>query len=90
MNYPAISIIHQFCSSLLKARGGFEVNMSWKDNKLSTANIKSSNSNICKLKVNVPVKIFNNGKEIKFTTNAQKEIVFKTKMNGEYKLVSKL
>jgi alpha-L-fucosidase 2 len=41
----------------LKARGGFEVDISWKDNKLSQAIIKSRQGNRCIIRSAVPVKV---------------------------------
>lgn len=41
----------------LRARGGFEINMHWKNNTLETATIKSLNGNTCTLRTSVPVSI---------------------------------
>jgi alpha-L-fucosidase 2 len=41
----------------LKARGSFEVNMSWENNKLKHASIKSLSGNNCKIRTSVPVGI---------------------------------
>ena len=41
----------------LKARGNFEVNIAWKNNKLSQAVIKSLQGNRCTLRTEVPVRI---------------------------------
>jgi len=41
----------------LKARGGFEVNVNWKENTLNDATITSINGNICKVRTNVPIQI---------------------------------
>lgn len=41
----------------LKARGAFEVSISWKNHKLMTATIKSGNGGVCKLRTAEPVKV---------------------------------
>jgi alpha-L-fucosidase 2 len=41
----------------LKGRGGFEVDITWKQNELSLATIKSLNGNVCKIRTDVPVNI---------------------------------
>ncbi len=43
----------------LKARGNFEVSMSWKNHLLTEATIKSLSGGICKIRTGVPVKIEN-------------------------------
>ncbi len=53
----------------LKARGGFEVNMSWKDRKLSACEIKSILGNPCIVRYGEKTKTFDlpSGKSIKIT-----------------------
>jgi alpha-L-fucosidase 2 len=41
----------------LKARGGFEVNIAWDNNKLRSASIKSLSGNLCTIRTAVPVKV---------------------------------
>jgi alpha-L-fucosidase 2 len=41
----------------LKARGNFEVGISWRNNKLVTASIKSLNGGMCKVRTAVPLKV---------------------------------
>ncbi|MVM35190.1 glycoside hydrolase family 95 protein [Spirosoma sp. HMF4905] len=41
----------------LKARGGFDIGIQWKNHRLTTATIKSLNGGICKIRTMRPVKI---------------------------------
>lgn len=41
----------------LKARGAFEVNITWKDHKFLQASIKSFKGNVCEVRTAVPVKV---------------------------------
>ncbi len=68
----------------LRAVGGFEVSIKWQDTAFSEARIVSNNGALCKLLVKVPVKVFENGKEIKSTQSVANELVFATKKGSVY------
>ena len=61
----------------LKARGGFEVSMEWKDNGISTATIKSENGGNLRIRSSVPL----TGKGIKPAKGDNKNPLFKTPDN---------
>jgi len=72
----------------LRARGGFTVSMNWKDNKLTQANIISSNGGDCRLLAKENVKIFCAGKAIKLKRLANDEMVFATQKGKKYNVVT--
>ena len=63
----------------LVARGGYEIDMDWKDGKLQNATIHSRNGGICKLRSNTPLK----GKGLKKTKEAN-TYTLSTKAGGIY------
>lgn len=72
----------------LRARGDFEINMQWKENKLTTAKIISGSGALCRLKINMPVKIFKNGKAIHFFKKEENVIEFATQRGAVYELLA--
>ena len=48
----------------LRLRGGFELDMEWKDNKLVRALLKVEGDNICELKTKEMVRVYLHGKVI--------------------------
>lgn len=62
----------------LRAVGGFEVSMKWENSALAEARILSKNGAVCKLSVKVPVKIFQNGREVNSVKNGDNALVFTT------------
>jgi alpha-L-fucosidase 2 len=71
----------------LRARGGFEVDIEWRDNRLHTARITSLRANRCRLKVFGTVKrprITCSGSEIDFVYTGERIIEFDTDMNKSY------
>jgi alpha-L-fucosidase 2 len=72
----------------LRARGGFDIDLIWQENKLSTAKIISKVGNRCRLKANVPVKVYQNGKVVPIKIGNENDIEFDTVTNGVYTVVA--
>jgi len=73
----------------LRARGGFEVDISWNAGILSKAVIRSTKSTPCRLRTAVPVKVFCRGKEIKVGQADKNHISFPAEKGGEYTVTRK-
>jgi alpha-L-fucosidase 2 len=72
----------------LRARGGFEVSMVWKDSQLSQTTIKSSVGGICSIKAGQKVrKVFLGKTAIAFTDEGSNAIAFETKPWNTYELI---
>ncbi|HYW35907.1 MAG TPA: glycoside hydrolase N-terminal domain-containing protein, partial [Balneolaceae bacterium] len=72
----------------LKARGNFEVSMSWSDHKLNKATIKSFNGNKCRVRTNHPVRL--QGQPVTSRKTSSGYIIsFKTQKNRTYTLIPK-
>jgi alpha-L-fucosidase 2 len=68
----------------LCARGGLEVDIAWKDGKLTESVISSKLGSKCKVRANMPVVITSDGKVVK-TGSPEKDVIeFQTKAGGVY------
>ncbi|GEO11908.1 alpha/beta hydrolase [Segetibacter aerophilus] len=70
----------------LRARGGFEVSISWKANRLKEASIISRSGSLCRFQVKDAIRIFSGGKEIQPTKNTDGIIQFSTIKGAEYEI----
>ncbi len=68
----------------LRARGGFEIDMTWRDGKLTHAAIRSMLGNDCVLRNNTAVKVTEDGQPVALDTTAPNVFTFKTKPGGNY------
>lgn len=82
---PALPLVwKQGKVTRLRARGGFEVSMDWKDNKLVGATVLSTHGKVCKLRTNVPVRV--KGKLSIPEADGYYIISFETKVNQKYQV----
>lgn len=72
----------------LKARGNFEIDIRWKDNRLLKAKIISGSGTLCRLKLNMPVTVFNNGKQVRVFKKQDNIIEFATHRGESYEVLT--
>jgi len=70
----------------LRARGGFEVDIAWKDGKLAEATIRSLSGNKCSLHTDGAVRVTSIGRPVKTTGNGQNIVEFETKTGQTYRV----
>ena len=69
----------------LCARGGFEVDMEWKENRLSHASIKAKAGGVCRLKLPGNYKVIDPlGKEVNLERIMGEVVQFETIKNARY------
>ena len=70
----------------LRARSGFEIDINWKDGKLSESVIKSLNGELCTIKTKVPVKVSG---AVAITEKTESGYInrFKTEKGKTYKIL---
>jgi alpha-L-fucosidase 2 len=72
----------------LRARGGYEVDIAWKDNALSKAVVNAGYDQSCRLRTKIPVKVFSSGKEVPTTSLGKNFIGFEAKAGKKYEIIA--
>jgi len=71
----------------IRARGGFELDLQWKDGKLSNGAIRSSEGSACTLRTSAPVTVTSHGEKVEIRRVGENVITFPTRRGGEYAIV---
>lgn len=68
----------------LRARGGFEVDIEWKDGRLTQARIKSISGLPCRIRTSQAVRVLSNGRTVPLTSRAENVIHIDTGIGKSY------
>ncbi|MDH4219496.1 MAG: glycoside hydrolase family 95 protein [Candidatus Aminicenantes bacterium] len=73
----------------LKARGGFEVNLHWREGRLVSVKILSTLGKPCRVRVGIPVDVFHDGSKIEVKAVGDQVLEFKTEKGKNYEVKSR-
>ena len=70
----------------LRARGGFEVGLAWKDGRLAEGEVLSTLGGPCRIRADVPLTVFSAGKEVTMSRPEKNVVAFQTASGRTYVL----
>jgi alpha-L-fucosidase 2 len=70
----------------LRTRGGYEIDMAWKDGTLSKALIKAHYDKTCRLRTKTPVKVLDRNKEVPCNRLGENFVEFEVKSGKTYSI----
>lgn len=70
----------------LKARGAFEVDIKWQENKLHSAQVHSLKGNVCRIRSEQEISVLSDGKNVQTKRLGPSDIEFQTKQKTTYNL----
>ncbi len=70
----------------LRARGGFEIDMSWKGGRVASAVIRSQAGTRCRLRAGIPIEIKSGGRLVKVEQQEPGVVVFDTEAGRHYSI----
>ncbi|NQU22812.1 MAG: glycoside hydrolase family 95 protein [Candidatus Nealsonbacteria bacterium] len=71
----------------LRARGGFEIDMVWKDGQLTQSTIRSHLGRSCRIRTHSPVRVVSGGKDITSSGPEPSVVEFETRRGESYRLL---
>jgi alpha-L-fucosidase 2 len=71
-----------------RARGGFDVDLAWRNGALDKAVIRANYDKPCRLRTKTPVKVLSSGKEINVKMLESNLVEFETKKGASYTILS--
>jgi alpha-L-fucosidase 2 len=77
------------CFRGLRARGGFEVDVTWRNGRLNNSTIRSDLGRICTVRTSVPVEVKYKGRPVKTVAPEQNVVRFETRSGRTYTISPK-